>query len=75
MKDYMVLVGIAVVIGIPVAVWMAGRYLSRYAYRIDGYWWIFVLAAVIAVAIAFGSVVWQTLEAAKTNPAIELKKE
>ncbi len=54
---------------------MAGRYLSRYAYRIDGYWWIFVLAAVIAVAIAFGSVLWQTLKAAKTNPAIELKKE
>ena len=74
-KDYMVLVGIAVVIGIPVAVWMAGRYLSRYAYRIDGYWWIFALAAVIAVAIAFGSVLWQTLKAAKTNPAIELKKE
>ena len=74
-KDYMLLVGIAVVIGIPVAVWMAGRYLSRYAYRIDGYWWIFVLAAVIAVAIAFGSVLWQTLKAAKTNPAVELKKE
>jgi hypothetical protein len=30
---------------------------------------------VIAVAIAFGSVLWQTLKAAKTNPAIELKKE
>jgi len=45
------------------------------AYRIDGYWWIFVLAAVIAVAIAFGSVLWQTLKAAKTNPTIELKKE
>ncbi|MBQ7576126.1 MAG: ABC transporter permease, partial [Bacteroidales bacterium] len=74
-KDYMVLVGIAVVIGIPVAVWMAGRYLSRYAYRIDGYWWIFVLAAIIAVAIAFGSVLWQTLKAAKTNPAESLKSE
>ncbi len=36
--------------------------------------WVFV-AAVIAVAIAFGSVLWQTLKAAKTNPAIELKKE
>ena len=71
----MVLVGIAVVIGIPVAVWIAGRYLSRYAYRIEGYWWIFALAAVIAVAIAFGSVLWQTLKAAKTNPAVELKKE
>jgi len=74
-KDYMVLVGIAVVIGIPVAVWMAEKYLSRYAYRIEGYWWIFVLATVIAVVMAFGSVLWQTLKAAKTNPAEELKKE
>jgi hypothetical protein len=74
-RSYMILVGVACLVGIPVAVWMAGRYLSRYAYRIDGYWWIFVLAAVIAVAIAFGSVLWQTLKAAKTNPATELKKE
>ena len=71
----MVLVGMAVVIGIPVAVWIAGRDLSRYAYRMEGNWCIFALAAVLAVAIAFGSVLWQTLKAAKTNPAVELKKE
>ena len=74
-KEYMVLVGIAVVIGLPVAAWMAERYLSRYTYRIEGYWWIFVLAAVMAMAMAFGSVLWQIRKAAKMNPAIELKKE
>ncbi len=74
-KDYMVLVGIACIIGIPVSVWMAGRYLSRYTYRIENYWWIFVLAVVLTFAMAFGSVLWQTLKAAKTNPATELKKE
>ena len=74
-KDYMVLVGIACIIGIPVSVWMAGKYLSRYTYRIENYWWIFVLAVVLTLAMAFGSVLWQTLKAAKTNPATELKKE
>lgn len=74
-KDYMVLVGIACIIGIPVSVWMAGKYLSRYTYRIENYWWISVLAVVLTFAMAFGSVLWQTLKAAKTNPATELKKE
>lgn len=74
-KDYMVLVGIACIIGIPVSVWMAGKYLSRYTYRIENYWWIFVLAVVLTFAMAFGSVLWQTLKAAKTNPVTELKKE
>lgn len=74
-KDYMVLVGIACIIGIPVSVWMAGKYLSRYTYRIENYWWVFVLAVVLTFAMAFGSVLWQTLKAAKTNPATELKKE
>ena len=74
-KDYMVLVGIACIIGIPVSVWMAGKYLSRYTYRIENYWWIFVLAVVLTFAMAFGSVLWHTLKAAKTNPATELKKE
>ena len=74
-KDYMVLVGIACIIGIPVSVWMAGKYLSRYTYRIENYWWIFVLAVVLTFAMTFGSVLWQTLKAAKTNPATELKKE
>lgn len=74
-KEYMLLVGIAVLIGVPAAVWLSGRYLARYAYRISGYWWVFVLAAVLTFAFAFGSVLWQTLKAAKTNPAVELKKE
>jgi putative ABC transport system permease protein len=74
-RSYMVMVGIACLIGIPLAVWGARLYLQRFAYRIEGYGWVFVAAAVVAVAIAFATVLWQTLKAAKTNPAIELKKE
>jgi ABC-type antimicrobial peptide transport system permease subunit len=74
-RSYMLLVGIACLIGIPLAIWAAQLYLERFAYRIDGYGWVFVVAVIISLAIAFGTVLWQTLKAAKTNPAIELKKE
>ena len=33
------------------------------------------VAVVISMGIALGTVLWQTLKAARTNPATELKKE
>ncbi len=74
-REYMVLVGIAVLIGIPVAIFLAERYLRQFYYRIEGYGWVFVAGGIIAILISFLAVLWQTLKAAKTNPAIELKKE
>ena len=74
-RDYMVLVGIACIIGIPIAVYAAQEYLKDFIYRLEGYWWIFVVAVVIALVISMLSVLWQTLKAARTNPAEELKKE
>lgn len=74
-RSYMVLTGIACAIGIPLAVWVARMYLERFAYRVENYGWVFVVAVIISLAIAFGTVLWQTLKAAKTNPAVELKKE
>ena len=74
-REYMVLVGIACVIGIPIAVYAAQEYLKDFIYRLEGYWWIFVVAVLLTGLIAFVSVIWQVLKAAKTNPVIELKKE
>ena len=74
-KEYMVLVGIAVLIGIPIAIFLAERYLRQFWYRIEGYGWVFVVGAIFALLISFLAVLWQTLKAARTNPAIELKKE
>ena len=74
-REYMVLVGIACVIGIPIAVYAAQEYLKDFIYKLEGYWWIFVLAVLLTGLIAFVSVIWQVLKAAKTNPAVELKKE
>ena len=74
-RDYMLLVVIACIIGIPIAVYAAQEYLKEFIYRLEGYGWIFVLAVVITLVFSLISVLWQTLKAAKTNPAVELKKE
>ena len=74
-KEYMLLVEIAILIGVPVAIYFANKYLNQFYYRIDGYWWVFAVAAVIALAISFFAVLSQTLKAARTNPAEALKKE
>ncbi len=60
-RSYMLLVGIACAIGIPLAVWAARVYLERFAYRVQNYGWVFVVAVIISLAIAFGTVLWQTL--------------
>ena len=74
-RDYMALVVIACVIGIPIAVLAAQEYLKDFIYRLEGYWWIFVVAVALALTMSLLSVLWQTLKAARTNPAEELKKE
>lgn len=75
LRFYMLLTMVAVIIGIPVAVQLIRRFLEGYAERIGGYGWILVAAVAISVAVSVAAVLWQTLKAAKTNPAVELKKE
>ena len=73
--DYLILLGVAAAIAIPIAIRLASRLLEQYAYRISGYGWVFVVTILITTIVAFLSVLWQTLKAARTNPATELKKE
>ena len=74
-RSYMVMVIIAAVIGIPLAIYATGIFLENYPERISNYSWVFLVSTLLMLAIAFLSVLWQTLKAAKTNPALELKKE
>ncbi len=74
-RSYMIMVLVACVIGVPIAVYLSGIYLEQFAYRISNYWWVFALAVLLSFAISLASVLWQTLKAARTNPATELKKE
>ncbi|MBO6081234.1 MAG: FtsX-like permease family protein [Bacteroidales bacterium] len=73
--EYLILMLLANAIAVPIAIYVCGKYLECFAYRIDLSPWIFILAVVLSLLIACLSVLWQTLRAAKTNPAEALKKE
>ena len=73
--SFMKMVGIAFVIGVPIAWLIMNRWLSGYGHRIGLHWWIFVLAGLVIALIAAASVLYQSIKTARTNPAEALKKE
>ncbi|HEA30672.1 MAG TPA: FtsX-like permease family protein [Leeuwenhoekiella sp.] len=74
-KDFMKLVGIAIVLAIPVAWWAMHNWLQGYAYRIDINLWVFALAGLAAVLIALITVSFQAIKAAIANPVKSLRTE
>jgi len=74
-KDFLKLVIIALIIAIPIA-WVAmNKWLQDFAYRINIHWWVFVIAAVIALLIAFITISSQAVRAAIVNPVRSLRAE
>jgi len=74
-KDFIKLVLIAVLIASPLAWWVMHQWLQGFAYRIDVQWWLFAIAAVLAVLIAFITVSYQAVRAAMANPTKSLRSE
>ena len=74
-KDFLQLVGIACLIAFPVAFWALNKWLESYQYRVDINWWVFVLAGVLAMLIAFTTVSFQAIKTALTNPVKSLRSE
>lgn len=74
-RDFLKWVFLAMIISIPVS-WLAmDRWLENYAYRRPLSWWIFVMAGIIAVFIAFITISWQSWAAARRNPVEALRYE
>jgi putative ABC transport system permease protein len=74
-KDLMKLVLIATVIASPLAWYGMSKWLQSFAYRIEIQWWVFAIAGVVAILIAFITVSAQSIKAATVNPAKSLKSE
>jgi len=69
------LVLLANLIAWPAAWWILNNWLNNFSYRTSIHWWIFPLAAVLALAIAVMTTIWQAYTAALTNPAVTIKYE
>ncbi len=74
-KDFLKLVLIAAIIAFPIAWYAMSHWLHDFAYRIHIHWWVFLLAAVLALIIALITVSFQAIKAAVANPVESLRSE
>ncbi|MFD1141945.1 ABC transporter permease [Larkinella insperata] len=73
--DFLKLVLMANGIAFPIAWWATNQWLQEYAYHIELEWWMFALAGILAVLIAFLTVSYQSIKAALVNPVRSLRSE
>lgn len=74
-SEFIILVTISIFIATPIAWWLMGKWLEEFAYRIELGWWMFALAGIIAVLVAFVTVSFQAIKAAIINPVKSLRTE
>ncbi|MEO5681392.1 MAG: ABC transporter permease [Chitinophagaceae bacterium] len=74
-KEFIQLVGIAILIASPLTLWMMRKWLEAFAYRISISWWMFALAGALALFIALLTTSLQAIKAAMTNPVKSLRSE
>lgn len=74
-KDFLKLVIMSFVLAFPVAWWAMDRWLQGFSYRITLQWWVFVVAGLIVVLIAFITVSSLAIKAAIVDPAKSLRAE
>ena len=74
-KDFLKLVGIAILIASPIAWYGMNRWLQDFAYKIDIEWWVFALAGLLAIGIALLTISFQSIKAALMNPVKSLRSE
>jgi putative ABC transport system permease protein len=74
-KDFLKLVLIAAIIAFPVAWYSMNKWLLDFAFRINIHWWVFAIAGIIALIIAFATISFQSIKAALINPVKSLRSE
>jgi putative ABC transport system permease protein len=74
-KDFVRLIIISFLIATPVAWYVMNNWLQGFAYRMNMSWWIYPGAGLLAIAIALGTVSFQTWKAAAANPVKSLRSE
>jgi putative ABC transport system permease protein len=74
-KEFLVLIGIAMLIASPVSWWAMNSWLQNFAYKTQISWWMFAAAACLSVLIALATVSFHAIRAAIANPVKSLRTE
>jgi len=74
-KDFLFLIGIALVIAFPLSWWAIARWLHGFSYRIDVGVDVFLLTGGFIIVMTFLSIGFQSVKAALVSPAKTLRSE
>lgn len=74
-REFIILVLISIVIGLPIAYYFMEQWLQNFAYAMDMNYMTFVFASIFALIITFGTVSFHTIKAANANPVDALREE
>ncbi|HMR91399.1 MAG TPA: ABC transporter permease [Chitinophagaceae bacterium] len=74
-RQFMWLVGTAILIATPLGWWAGNNWLQKFAYRITLDWWIFAIAGIVAVLIALAAVSYHAIRVSLANPVKALRTE
>jgi putative ABC transport system permease protein len=74
-RSVLIQLAIAFVVAVPLAYYIVHRWLEQFAYKVPIYWWVFILAGLLVLAITVIIVSWQSYKAANANPVEAIKNE
>jgi putative ABC transport system permease protein len=74
-KDFLRLIGLAILIAIPIAWWGSNKWLEDFAYKTELSWWVFALGGGALLLIALIVLCLRTFRAAAVNPVRSLRSE
>ncbi|MBX2873683.1 MAG: ABC transporter permease [Saprospiraceae bacterium] len=74
-KDFLILVGSGLMLGVPIAWYLLQTWLTKFAYGINLQWWMFALPVAASILIAVLTVGAQSLKASWSNPVKALRSE
>ena len=74
-RDFIKLVFIAFLIAIPIGWYTVSKWLQNFAYHINISWWMFAIAGLLALLIAFFTVSFHSIKASLANPVNSLRTE
>ena len=74
-KNFLIMIGIAIFIAIPVAWYAGNKWLQDFAFRIPVQTWVFFAAAAATILIALATVGFHSVRSALMNPVKSLRTE
>ncbi|MDG1276669.1 MAG: ABC transporter permease [Algoriphagus sp.] len=74
-KDFGKTVLLAILISIPLSLYLSNAWLENFAFKIELKWWYFAVTGLVALMIAMITVSFQSIRSAMMNPVESLKSE